>query len=64
MIWLTLILTAMFFVTCLIVELVSNHVVKHGTELVGLFTLIMFALGAYFETSFIVWLVTDSGILK
>lgn len=64
MIILTFILIALFFVTCLIVELVSNHVVAHGNEFVGLFTLIVFFFGAYFETSFIVWLVTDSGILK
>lgn len=64
MIWLTLILIALFVFNLVYIQFVTYPALKYQSEWMAIATLAVLLVMAFGQTHFIVWLVTESGILK
>lgn len=64
MIWLTLILIALFVFNLIYIQYITYPALKYQSEWMAIVTLAVILATAFGQTHLIVWLVTDSGILK
>lgn len=64
MIWLTLILIALFVFNLVYIQFVTYPALKYQSEWMAIATLAVLLVMAFGQTHFIVWLVTELGILK